>query len=61
MYSIIDFCIKGKNLFFQLNYNWDEVKKIQVIKNIKIDSLSYNFLRINNENVNKLIELSVNN
>ena len=61
VYSIIDFCIKGKNLFFQLNYNWDEVKKIQVIKNIKIDSLSYNFLRINNENVNKLIELSVNN
>jgi hypothetical protein len=46
IYLIIDFSIKGKRDFFQLNYDWNFKQTMQVVEKIKIDTVSYDYLKI---------------
>ncbi len=58
IYLTIDFQNKAKNKFFQLNYNWSEVKTIESFTNVKLDSISYDYLRLINNNTIAVEDLS---
>ena len=58
IYLTIDFQNKAKNKFFQLNYNWSEVKTIDSFTNVKLDSISYDYLRLINNNTIAVENLS---
>lgn len=58
IYLTIDFQNKAKNNFFQLNYNWSEIKTIESFTNVKLDSISYDYLRLINNNTIAVENLS---
>lgn len=66
IYLAIDFQYKAKNKFFQLNYNWGEIKTIERFTNVKLDSVSYDYLRlidnntIGNENLSPYSSYAIN-
>ncbi|MAM22360.1 MAG: hypothetical protein CL817_01325 [Croceibacter sp.] len=47
---VVDFSLSAKDDFFQLNYDWDNLKTLKTYSNISLDSLSYNYLSLNNVN-----------
>jgi lysophospholipase L1-like esterase len=47
VYLTIDFHLKSKKDFFQLNYDWKSKQVLKVIGGINLDSLSYDFVNLN--------------
>jgi hypothetical protein len=45
-YLCVDFYLNGYKEFFQLNYDWSNKKKEHLIKNVKVDTISHNYLKI---------------
>lgn len=45
----LKFVSGANNLFFQLNYNWDEEKSLTDFGEVRVDSISYNFVDIYSE------------
>ncbi|WP_299363764.1 hypothetical protein [Winogradskyella sp.] len=46
IYLVIDFQIKGRKAFFQLNYDWSSLKVLEKYKDVEMDSVSYDFLSL---------------
>ena len=61
IYLVFDFRIKGKRDFFQLNYDWNSKEILESIKNIKIDSVSYDFLKLDITNTTNNFKLNTDN
>ncbi|ASO04883.1 hypothetical protein [Arenibacter algicola] len=61
VYLTIDFQINGKRDFFQLNYDWNSIRELNNIADIKIDSVSYNFLNIELDSTKIDTSLNTNN
>lgn len=47
-YLTLDFYLKSKRYFPQLNFNWSNITIINTFKNIQIDSLGINYLSVKN-------------
>ncbi len=60
-YLCIDFYLNGYKEFFQLNYNWSNKQQKQRIKNVVVDSISHNYLKIGIPTIfDQKIELNAN-